>query len=59
MCARFQTKYIFRKSNTRVCYIQEHRMTRIAGPDCTVMCNLIKYIYTHTHARTHTHTHTH
>ena len=29
-----------------------HRMTRIAGPDCAVMCNLIN---THTHTHTHTH----
>ena len=28
-----------------------HRMTRMAGPDCAVMCNLIN-------AHTHTHTHT-
>ena len=27
-----------------------HRMTRMTGPDCAVMCNLIN---------THTHTHTH
>ena len=39
-----------------------HRMTRMTGPDCAVMCNLIN---THTHAvmcnliNTHTHTHTH
>ena len=38
-------------------------MTRMARPDCAVMCNLIKYththtIHTHTHAHTHTHTHT-
>ena len=31
-------------------------MTRITGPDCAVMCNLIN---THTHKYTHTHTHTH
>ena len=28
-------------------------MTRMTGPDCAVMCNLIN-----THARTHTYTHT-
>ena len=28
-------------------------MTRMTGPDCVVMCNLIN---THTHTRTHTHT---
>ena len=34
-----------------------HRMTRMTGPDCVVMCNLIN---THTHLiNTHTHTHTH
>ena len=27
-------------------------MTRMTGPDCAVMCNLIN---THTHAHTHTH----
>ena len=32
-----------------------HRMTRMTGPDCAVMCNLIN-THTHTH---HTHTHTH
>ena len=31
-----------------------HRMTRMTGPDCVVMCNLIN---THTHKYTHTHTH--
>ena len=34
-----------------------HRMTRMTGPDCVVMCNLIN---THTHinfVRTHTHAH--
>ena len=35
------------------------RMTRMTGPDCAVMCNLLN---THTHTRsllnTHTHTHT-
>ena len=30
-----------------------HRMTRMTGPDCAVMCNLIN---THTHTHTHTHT---
>ena len=30
-----------------------HRMTRMTGPDCVVMCNLIN---THTHTHTHTHT---
>ena len=29
-----------------------HRMTRMTGPDCAVMCNLIN---THTHTHTHTH----
>ena len=29
-----------------------HRMTRMTGPDCVVMCNLIN---THTHTHTHTH----
>ena len=33
-----------------------HRMTRMTGPDCAVMCNLIN---THTHTHTHTHTRTH
>ena len=28
-------------------------MTRMTGPDCVVMCNLIN---THTHTHTHTHT---
>ena len=28
-----------------------HRMTRMTGPDCVVMCNLIN---THTHTHTHT-----
>ena len=32
-------------------------MTRMTGPDCVVMCNLIN-THTHTHT-THTHTHTH
>ena len=32
-----------------------HRMTRMAGPDCAVMCNLIN-IHTYTHTHTHTHT---
>ena len=31
-------------------------MTRMTGPDCVVMCNLIN---THTHIHTHTHTHKH
>ena len=31
-------------------------MTRMTGPDCVVMCNLIN---THTHTHTHTYTHTH
>ena len=31
-----------------------HRMTRMTGPDCVVMCNLIN---THTHTHTHTHKH--
>ena len=30
-----------------------HRMTRMTGPDCVVMCNLIN---THTHTHTHTET---
>ena len=30
-------------------------MTRMTGPDCAVMCNLIN---THTHTHTHTNTHT-
>ena len=30
-----------------------HIMTRMTGPDCAVMCNLIN-----THVHTHTHTHT-
>ena len=29
-------------------------MTRMTGPDCAVMCNLIN---THTHTHNHTHTH--
>ena len=33
-----------------------HRMTRMTGPDCAVMCNLISIIDTHTHIRTQTHT---
>ena len=35
-------------------------MTRMAGPDCAVMCNLINrhntYIHTYTHIALHTHT---
>ena len=31
-----------------------HRMTRMTGPECAVMCNLIN---THTHTHTHTHIH--
>ena len=31
-------------------------MTRMTGPDCVVMCNLIN---THTHTHTHTHIHIH
>ena len=32
-------------------------MTRMTGPDCAVMCNLINTLtYTHTHTHTHTHT---
>ena len=39
-------------------------MTRMTGPDCTVMCNSINphthtNTHTHTHNHTHTHTHTH
>ena len=39
-------------------------MTRMTGPDCVVMCNLINThthnkIHTHTHNKIHTHTHTH
>ena len=33
-----------------------HRTTRMTGPDCAVMCNLMN---THTHTHTHTHVHTH
>ena len=33
-------------------------MTRMTGPDCVVMCNLIN-THTHTHTHTYTHTHTH
>ena len=33
-----------------------HRISRMTGPDCAVMCNLIN---THTHTHTHTHKHTH
>ena len=30
-------------------------MTRMTGPDCVVMCNLInKYIHTYTHTHIHT-----
>ena len=43
-----------------------HRLTRMTGPDCAVMFNLINTnTHTHTHAvmcnliNTHTHTHTH
>ena len=41
-----------------------HRMTRMTGPDCVVMCNLIN-THTHTHTRgyvqlnKYTHTHIH
>ena len=32
-----------------------HRMTRMTGPDCVVMCNLINtYIHTYIHTYTHT-----
>ena len=37
-------------------------MTRMTGPDCVVMCNLINthtHTHTHTHTYTHIHTHTH
>ena len=33
-------------------------MTRMTGPDCAVMCDLIN-THADTHADTHTHTHTH
>ena len=33
-------------------------MTRMTGPDCVVMCNLIN-THTHTHKYTHIHTHIH
>ena len=38
-----------------------HRVTKMTGPDCAVMCNLINtHTHTHTHTHTqHTHTHTH
>ena len=39
-----------------------HRMTRMTGPDCVVMCNLINtYIHTdiHTHTYIHIHTYVH
>ena len=26
-------------------------MTRMTGPDCAIMCNLIKYTHTHTQGR--------
>ena len=33
-------------------------MTRMTGPDCVVMCNLINtYIHTYIHTYTHRHTH--
>ena len=32
-----------------------HRMTRMTGPDCTVMCNLMN-IHTYIHTYTHIHT---
>ena len=35
---------------------ESHRMTRVTGPDCAVMSNLIN---TNIHTHTHTHTHTH
>ena len=28
-----------------------HRMTRMTGPDCAVMCNLINNTHTHTHTQ--------
>ena len=46
-------------------YIHLQIMTRMAGPDCAVMCNFKKHTHTHTHTHTskyihkHTHTHTH
>ena len=34
-------------------------MTRMTGPDCVVMCNLInKYIHTYIHTNIHTYIHT-
>ena len=38
------------EENTHTDQCEWHRMTRMTGPDCVVMCNLIN---------THTHTHTH
>ena len=36
-----------------------HRMTRMTGPDCVVMRNLINtYIHTYIHTYTHTYIHT-
>ena len=35
-------------------------MTRMTGPDCVVMCNLVNtYIHTYIELHTYTHTHTH
>ena len=34
-------------------HTQWHRMTRMTGPDCVVMCNLIN-THTHTYINTHT-----
>ena len=38
-------------THTREDQCEWHRMTRMTGPDCVVMCNLIN---THTHTYTHT-----
>ena len=42
-------KYTHTHTHTREDQCEWHRMTRMTGPDCVVMCNLIN---------THTHTHT-
>ena len=34
-------------------------MTRMTGPDCAVMCNLIIYIHTYIHIHTYKHTYIH
>ena len=47
-CAVIMCNLINTHTHTREDQCEWHRMTRMTGPDCVVMCNLIN-THTHTH----------